>query len=95
MCVLTIGYCLVHRSAKKHNRSTRKRHQSSRFARIKRHFSQANMDDFASSSRTSALEKSSSFAVSEYNILEKVITQYILVYCQYILYNYCHVYCHS
>ena len=82
MCVLTIGYCLFHRSAKKHNRSTRKRHQSSRFARIKRHFSQANMNDFASSSRTSihrpvsALEKNSSFAVSEWNILEKVITQF-------------------
>ncbi len=82
VCVLTIGYCLVHRSAQKHNRSTRKHRQSSRFARIKRHFSQANMDDLASSSRTSmhrpvsALEKSSSFAVSEYNILEKVITQF-------------------
>ena len=82
VCVLTIGYCLLHRSAKKHNRSTHKRHQSSRFARIKRHFSQANMDVFASLSQTSihipvsALEKNSSFAVSEWNIMEKVITQF-------------------
>ena len=74
MNVLTIVYCLFHRSAKKHNRSTRKRHQSSRFARIKRHFSQANMDDFASLSQT--LEKNSSFSVSEWNIMEKVITQF-------------------
>ena len=60
---------------KKHNRS-RRRHQSSRYAHIKRYFSQANIDDFASSQSpqrpVSALEKSSSFAVSEYNIVEKV-----------------------
>lgn len=63
----------------------RKRHQSSRFARIKRHFSQTNIDDFSSPNDSprlpdretytrpkSVLEKSSNLARSESNLLEKV-----------------------
>lgn len=67
----------MYRNLKK-SRSTRKRHQSSRFARIKRHFSQANIDDLGTTTDTSprrsvsALGKASSFAVSEFNISEKV-----------------------
>ncbi len=76
VCCSLLFIYLSHRSVKKQNK-TRKRHQSSRFARIKRHFSQANIDDFAPEQSprrrpASALEKSSGLAVSEYNILQKV-----------------------